>query len=83
MAPIHSNLKYSVDMTHHDAVVYLLKEEIKIPMIEVTGVKGKTTVVHMLREIFKDTNPLILTSLGVEIKDKLLERNISITLRVS
>ncbi len=79
VAPIHSNLKYSVDMTHHDAVAYLLKKEIKIPMIEVTGVKGKTTVVHMLREIFKDTNPLILTSLGVEIKDKLLERNISIT----
>jgi len=50
VAPIHSNLKYSVDMTHHDAVVYLLKKEIKIPMIEDYRVKGKTTVVHMLRE---------------------------------
>ncbi len=79
VAPIHSNLNYPVDITHHDAVAYLLKDEIKIPMIEVTGVKGKTSVVHMLREIFKDSNPLILTSLGVEIEDKLLERDISIT----
>lgn len=79
IAPIHCDLEHPVDMTHHEAVTYLLKSSINIPMIEVTGVKGKTSVVYMLKEIFKDYNPLILSSLGIEIKDKVLERDVSIT----
>jgi UDP-N-acetylmuramyl pentapeptide synthase len=61
----------------------LLKESINIPIIEVTGVKGKTSVVWILKEIFKGSNPLVLSSLGVEVvedgKWKVLKENISIT----
>lgn len=82
VAPVHSKLE-SADMTHHEAVGLLLKDRINIPVIEVTGVKGKTSVVGMLKEIFKGFNPLILSSLGVEVfedgKWKNLKNNISIT----
>ncbi|MCE7699001.1 MAG: coenzyme F430 synthase, partial [Methanobacterium paludis] len=74
-------------MTHHEAVGFLLKNRIDVPVIEVTGVKGKTSVVWMLKEVFKGFNPLILSSLGVEIlknekgefKHHFLKKNISIT----
>ncbi len=83
VAPIHCNLDYPVSMTHHEAVAFLMKNYIKTPVIEVTGVKGKTSVVYMLKEIFKDLNPLILSSLGVEVvddgKSKFLKKDISIT----
>ncbi len=39
----------------------------KIPIIEVTGVKGKSSTVGMLKEIFAHYRPLILSSLGAEI----------------
>lgn len=59
----------------------------KIPVIEVTGVKGKTSIVGMLKEILKPLNPLILSSLGAEvfkcaesaIEPIILKKNISIT----
>ncbi|MFZ0441604.1 MAG: coenzyme F430 synthase [Methanobacterium sp.] len=83
VAPIHCKLEYPVDMTHHEAVGFLLKHKINIPIIEVTGVKGKTSVVWILKEILKDLSPLILSSLGVEVleedKWKVLKRDISIT----
>lgn len=83
IAPVHCKLEFPVDMTHHEAVAFLLKNHIPVPVIEVTGVKGKTSVVHMLKEIFRDLNPLILSSLGVEFvengESKLLKRDISIT----
>lgn len=82
VAPVHSKLE-SANMTHHEAVGQLLKDRINIPVIEVTGVKGKTSVVWMLKEIFKGYNPLILSSLGVEIVEngewKNLKCDISIT----
>ena len=78
--PVHCNFESEIKaagnlklkrMTHHEAVGFLLKNRINVPVIEVTGVKGKTSVVWMLKEIFKDLNPLVLSSLGVElIKDK-------------
>ena len=83
IAPIHCELDHNVSMTHHEAVGFLLRDKIDIPVIEVTGVKGKTSIVWMLKEIFKDLNPLVLSSLGIEIieegKWKVLKRNISIT----
>jgi UDP-N-acetylmuramyl pentapeptide synthase len=65
----------------------------EIPIIEVTGVKGKTSAVGMLKQIFAPYRPLILSSLGAEIfeNDKsvensgmvsesiILKKNISIT----
>jgi UDP-N-acetylmuramyl pentapeptide synthase len=83
IAPIHCNIQFPVDMTHHEAIKLLLKDRINVPVIEVTGVKGKTSVVWMLKEIFKDLNPLILSSLGTEViengENTILKRNISIT----
>ncbi len=83
IAPVHCNIDSKVDMTHHEAVKFLMKDQINVPVIEVTGVKGKTSTVKMLKEIFKDLNPLILSSLGVEVvengKSILLKKNISIT----
>ncbi len=83
IAPVHCNIESNVHMTHHEAVKFLMRDDINIPIIEVTGVKGKTSVVWMLKEIFNDLNPLILSSLGVEIiengKRNILKRDISIT----
>ncbi len=83
VAPVHCNIPYSVHMTHHQAVGYLMKDRISVPVIEVTGVKGKTSAVAMLKEIYRDQNPLILSSLGVEVvKDDVeinLQKDISIT----
>ena len=83
IAPVHCNIESKVDMTHHAAVNFLMKGQINVPIIEVTGVKGKTSTVKMLKEIFKDLNPLILSSLGVEIVENcesaFLKKDISIT----
>ncbi|MGF7118678.1 coenzyme F430 synthase [Methanobacterium oryzae] len=83
IAPIHCNLETEVHITHHEAIKFLMKDKINVPVIEVTGVKGKTSVVWMLKEIFKNLNPLVLSSLGAEIlengKSDILKQNISIT----
>jgi len=83
VAPVHCKLPYPPHMTHHQAVGYLLKDEINVPIIEITGVKGKTSTVAMLKEIYRDKNPLILSSLGVEVlndgEEFNLQKNISIT----
>ena len=70
--------------THHDVIGEILKDwGSEIPKIEVTGVKGKTTSVFMLKEILTDSNPLILSSLGAFLyengKEIPLKKNISIT----
>ena len=70
--------------THHEIIRDLLDgwgED--IPKIEVTGVKGKTTSVFMLKEILIDENPLILSSLGALLyengREFILKKDISIT----
>jgi len=89
------NINYSYnglnikEITHHEAVKLILKnwkEKTKIediPIIEVTGVKGKTSVVAMLKEIMIAKNPLVLSSLGAfyykDNKKISLKKNISIT----
>jgi coenzyme F430 synthetase len=83
VAPVHCNLPHPPQMTHHQAVGFLLKDKIKVPIIEITGVKGKTSTAAMLKEIYRDENPLILSSLGVEVvsggEEITLQRDISIT----
>lgn len=71
-------------LTHHEAVREILEgwgED--IPVVEVTGVKGKTSSVFMLKEIMINQNPLILSSLGAILYEKgrefILKKNISIT----
>jgi UDP-N-acetylmuramyl pentapeptide synthase len=60
-----------------------MKDRINVPIIEITGVKGKTTTAAMLKEIYRDQNPLILSSRGVEIlkdgEEIILKKDISIT----
>ena len=77
------NLNYTFQ-SHHEIIRELLEgwgED--IVKIEVTGVKGKTTSVFMLKEILIDENPLILSSLGALLYDNnreiVLKKNISIT----
>ncbi|MGN0093228.1 MAG: coenzyme F430 synthase, partial [Methanobrevibacter sp.] len=79
---INKNIKF---YTHHEAVNLILKDwkrrMDKKPVIEITGVKGKTTTCFILKEILD--NSLILSSLGAylfkEDKEILLKKNISIT----
>ncbi len=83
IASNNPDLNYTFQ-THHELVGEVLKDWGKdIAKIEVTGVKGKTTSVFMLKEILIDENPLILSSLGALLfegeKEFVLKRNISIT----
>lgn len=81
-----SSINYTF-LTHHEATGIILKKWCEkypqIPKIEVTGVKGKTSCVFMLKEIFINENPLILSSLGAILyrnkKETILKKNISIT----
>lgn len=95
ISPVHLPLthdeirKYNPDLnytfiTHHEAVLEILEGWGEgIPKIEITGVKGKTSSVFMLKEILIDENPLILSSLGAILYDnnqeRILKKNISIT----
>ena len=83
VAPVHCNLPQPPHMTHHQAVGFLLKDQINVPIIEITGVKGKTSTAAMLKEIYRDKNPLILSSLGVDVvedgQEITLQKDISIT----
>ncbi|MBE6499028.1 MAG: coenzyme F430 synthase [Methanobrevibacter thaueri] len=77
------NLNYTFK-SHHEIIKDLLESELSdILKIEVTGVKGKTTSVFMLKEILIDENPLILSSLGALLyddkKEITLKKDISIT----
>lgn len=79
----NSDLNY-IFITHHEAVHEILSDWGKdIPKIEITGVKGKTSSVFMLKEILIDKNPLLLSSLGAILyengKEIILKKNISIT----
>ena len=76
-------LNYSF-ITHHGIVKELLKDwGDDIAKVEITGVKGKTSSVFMLKEIMIDENPLILSSLGALLyedkKEIILKKDISIT----
>lgn len=79
---INRNIKF---YTHHEAVNLILKDwkgkMDKKPVIEITGVKGKTTTCFILKEILD--NSLVLSSLGAylfkEDEEILLKKNISIT----
>lgn len=83
IASYNPDLDYTFK-THHECIRDILEgwgED--IPKIEVTGVKGKTTSVFMLKEILIDKNPLILSSLGALLyenkREIILKKNISIT----
>lgn len=78
-------------LTHHQAVKLILanwnqkRKKEKIPLIEITGVKGKTSTAFILKEIFTKCKKklLLLSSLGAFIFDSdkkvILKNDISIT----
>ena len=71
-------------ITHHQAIGEILDDwAVDISKIEVTGVKGKTSCVFMLKEILIDSNPLLLSSLGAFLyeggRERVLKKNLSIT----
>lgn len=78
--PVHMPPVIDTDFTHHEFVSYLLnKMDVDFKLIQVTGVKGKTTVTSFLRDIFSDYNTLVLTSDKLTFNDTTLIDNQSIT----
>ena len=93
--PIHMPLSFNQIKSYNPDLNYKFKSHHKIIQellecwgedmlkVEVTGVKGKTSAVFMLKEILIDENPLILSSLGALLyenkKEIVLKKNISIT----
>ena len=88
IAPVHMNPVIPVDYTHHEFTSYLVDKHKNrygwnFKIIQVTGVKGKTTTTSIISTILDDTNRLVLTSnaLVYYCKDefKVLKENLSIT----
>lgn len=83
IAPIHCPLKFIGDYTHHSIIPLILSDFNKPLVIEITGVKGKTSTVAMLTSIFSKRNVLVLSSLGAMVfsdtEKIMLKENISIT----
>ncbi len=78
--PVHMPPQFGTDFTHHEFVRYLLnKMNVDFKLIQVTGVKGKTTVVSLLRNVFKNYNSLVLTSDTLTYNDDVLMEKLSIT----
>lgn len=67
ISPLHMNPVFKSDYTHHQFTGYLInKHKLKhgwnFKIMEVTGVKGKTTTVTLIKEVLKNKNTLVLTS---------------------
>lgn len=88
ISPIHMNPIFESDYTHHEFTSYLInkhknKYNWNFKIIEVTGVKGKTTTVSMIKEVLKNKNLLVLNSNNLSYisngKSKTLIKHLSIT----
>ena len=76
--PLISNRNAPV-ITHHEAVRRLLGEKLPVPMIEITGARGKTTTAYALAHILSG-NGVLHTSTGTFIyptKNLLWKRSIT------
>ncbi|MDP3395615.1 MAG: coenzyme F430 synthase [Methanoregula sp.] len=70
VAPVHMDPDHillsnrnTLIITHHEAVRRLLGEKLPVPMIEITGSRGKTTTAYALAHILKG-NGVLHTSAG-------------------
>ncbi|MDO5825245.1 MAG: coenzyme F430 synthase [Methanosphaera sp.] len=67
IAPVHMKPVIDKDYTHHEFTEYLVNKHRKrylwdFKIIQVTGVKAKTTITSMIRDILNDYNILLLNS---------------------
>jgi UDP-N-acetylmuramyl pentapeptide synthase len=88
IAPVHMNPIINKDYTHHEFTSYLVNKHRQrhswnFKIIQVTGVKAKTTVSSMIRDILNDYNILLLNSTELSYNSnnekKVLADNLSIT----
>ena len=88
ISPVHMKPVFESDYTHHEFTSYLInkhksKYNWNFEIIEVTGVKGKTTTVSMIKEVLKNKNLLVLNSNNLSYiskgKSKTLINHLSIT----
>ncbi len=88
ISPVHMPDMFRCDYTHHEFTGYLLKKHKAeygwdFSVIEVTGVKGKTTTTFLLANILRNYNTLILSSDSLTYNSpegsKVLSRDLSIT----
>ncbi len=87
--PIHMKPLFNNNYTHHEFTGYLLNKHKEkygwdFEIIEVTGVKGKTTTVNLIKEVLKGKNTLILSSHNLTYVDcfsktTILDDSLSIT----
>ena len=88
IAPVHMRPVIHKDFTHHEFTSYLVnkhrnKYNWNFRIIQVTGVKAKTTVTSMIKDILSDYNVLVLNSSELSYNSDnrkvVLKRNLSIT----
>ncbi|PAV07180.1 coenzyme F430 synthase [Methanosphaera cuniculi] len=88
ICPVHMKPLFRCDFTHHEFTGYLINEHKKcygwnFPIVEITGVKGKTTTVNITCDLLSDFNVLSLTSEGLIFHknkdDIILDTSLSIT----
>ena len=88
IAPVHMRPVINKNHTHHEFTEYLVNKHRNkygwdFKIIPVTGVKAKTTVTSMIRDVLSDYNILLLNSSELSFNSNnmnvILERNLSIT----
>ncbi len=86
--PVHMPDIFNCDYTHHEFTGYLLNKHKQkygwdFKIIEITGVKGKTTTTHIISDILENYNTLVLSSdslvYKIDGKEEILSRDLSIT----
>ena len=88
IAPVHMKEVINKDYTHHEFTSYLVNKHRdrygwNFKLIQTTGVKAKTTVTSMIRDMLSDYNVLLLNSnelsYNSDNKKIILKDNLSIT----